>query len=91
MAAQVPKSLQEGVFFKFLKLAELNKLTTEERKRYDADWLSYNDYVGTIAYAKMEGEIKKSIIIAQKLMQEKISIEIISKTTGLPIEEIEKL
>ena len=37
------------------------------------------------------GEINKEKEIAKKLKQENISLEIISKTTGLSIDEIEKL
>ena len=37
------------------------------------------------------GEINKEKEIAKKLKQENISLELISKTTGLSIEEIKKL
>ena len=37
------------------------------------------------------GEINKKKEIAKKLKQENISLELISKTTGLSIEEIKRL
>ena len=41
--------------------------------------------------AKLEGEHKKALDIAGKLKKEGLSIEFITETTGLTIEEIEKL
>ena len=44
-----------------------------------------------IAEGKAEGMTKGRAEIAQGLLKEGISIEVISKTTGLSIEEIERL
>ena len=40
---------------------------------------------------KIEGEKKKSIEIARKMLKEKVPVEIIEKFTELSKEEIEKL
>jgi predicted transposase/invertase (TIGR01784 family) len=55
----------------------------------------YRDLKGVIDTAfeegKLEGQIKRNIEIAKALKSRGISIQIISQTTGLTIEEIEKL
>jgi hypothetical protein len=44
-----------------------------------------------IAEAELKGELKKALNIARELKKEGLAIEFIAKTTGLSIEEIEKL
>lgn len=92
---QVPASLRKGVYFKFFQEAELIKMSKTEREIYDSNWKSYNDYLNTIDFAALEGRkkgrIEERMITAKKLKKEQVSMEIISKVTGLPIPEIEKL
>ncbi|WP_197286277.1 Rpn family recombination-promoting nuclease/putative transposase [Pedobacter sp. PACM 27299] len=88
---QLPVSFQEGVFFRVFQQAELNKMSKAEREIYNSNWKAYNDYENTIEYAAFTGAIKKSISIAKNMIQEHIPIDIICKTTGLPIAELENL
>ena len=46
---------------------------------------------GNIELAKEQGENRKSIEIAKKMLADNISIEKISKFTGVSIDELEKL
>ena len=84
---QLPVSFQEGVFFRVFQQAELNRMSKAERQIYNSNWKAYNDYENTIAYAAF----KKSISIAKNMIQEQIPIDIVCKTTGLPIAELENL
>ena len=81
--------------------------TFDEIKKYvleNIDVLMYYDrdkllregaYDDGLTHGKEEGievgEKKKSLEIAKNLINQKISIDVISKATGLPKEEIKKL
>ncbi|WP_316812550.1 hypothetical protein [Pedobacter heparinus] len=77
----------------------MSKMTKEERELYHSDVKAKSDWNAGIRYAekkakeegKEEGKLEEKIEIAKSLKDEGLSIELISKTTGLPIEEIEKL
>ena len=57
--------------------------------KYKWDNKNLRDY--EVDEAKKEGEHKKALAIAGKLKKEGLSIEFFAETTGLTIEEIEKL
>jgi predicted transposase/invertase (TIGR01784 family) len=95
----IPAILNEPIFQKaFNTLAEAN-LTREQLEQYQKSLLTYWELKGVVDTARDEGHerglaegLQKGIhLIAQKLKQERLSIEIISKVTGLTLEEIEKL
>ncbi len=80
---------------------ELGYLTGEEevrrlaelRDKWESDWNSYMEWVRVDGKeeGKKEGEKAKQEEIAKAMLEEKISIKVIAKTTGLTEEEIEKL
>ena len=93
---EVTKIMEENKDIKEAK-EELNKISMDEALRRQAlnIEMARMDREQYIADAKEEGltqgKKSKSIEIAKALLKEKIDILIISKTTGLTIEEIEKL
>jgi len=82
-----PKKLQEKIFQKLFKEAEIAKLKPEEMKAYEESLKVYRDNYSIIETAKKERDIE----IAQKLKQRGVALDIIVETTGLPKEQIEKL
>ena len=60
-----------------------NALTIRELDEYDRR--------SALSYAEEKGERKKQIEVAKKLLENKIDIDIIIKTTGLTKEEIENI
>jgi len=54
-------------------------------------WDNKNVRDTEVKEAELKGERKKALVIAGKLKKEGLSIEFITETTGLTIEEIEKL
>jgi predicted transposase/invertase (TIGR01784 family) len=58
---------------------------------YDSSLKYRWDNKNVLDYALKEGQHKKAIEIARELKKEGLSIDFIAKTTGLSIEEIEKL
>ncbi|MEY3220552.1 MAG: hypothetical protein RIT27_1909 [Pseudomonadota bacterium] len=98
-----PAKLQEKIFSKFFEQAELANYSDQEYREYEQSLKVYRDLNNVINTAYDEGEtkgfqkgiekgIEKGIrLTAQKLKQEGLSNEMISKVTGLTITEIEQL
>ncbi|SHF14176.1 Rpn family recombination-promoting nuclease/putative transposase [Pedobacter caeni] len=51
---QIPSPLNEGIFKKLFKIAEVSKLTKEQRTLYESNLKAKLDYECTIAWAKKE-------------------------------------
>ena len=73
---------------------EITKAKNEARAEGHAAGLIEGHATGLIegrAEGRAEGELNKSYEIAKNLLKQNISLEIISQTTGLTLEELEKL
>ena len=82
-----PKALQERIFEKLFKTAEIAKFTQKERLEYEDSLKYYRDLRNVIDTAVIE----KVLIIAKQMKKDREPIEKIIKYTGLSKEEIEKL
>src|SRR5574344_443451 len=94
-------------FQKILDLAKASALTDSEKAAYEESEKHYRDYVNTISYAeekgiergieqgraegKAEGKTEEKLAVAKAMKEERISIDVIAKCTGLSIKEIEKM
>jgi len=92
---EIPNILKESVFIKGFEKAEISNYNEDELRRYEESLKVYRDLKGVIDTAfddgKVQGEklgIKKT---AKNMKDLGVSIEIISKSTGLSIEDINKL
>jgi len=86
-----PAQLQESVFTKLFEQAEIANIDDEEYSEYERSLKTYRDLKNSFDTAREEGREEEKITIAEKLKRQNVPPEIISKSTGLPIEEIEKL
>ena len=82
-----PKALQERVFEKLFKIAEIARFNPDERMDYEESVKVYRDLKNSINTAVEENSIK----IAIGLKNDGVPIKLISKNTGLSIKEIENL
>ncbi len=82
-----PKKLQERVFKKLFEAAEIAKFTSKEREAYEESLKYYRDIKNVVDTSKEE----RSIEIAIELKKNNVPIEIISKSTGLSKEKINRL
>src|SRR5574344_449729 len=94
-------------FQKILDLAKASALTDSEKAAYEESEKHYRDYVNTISYAEekgiergrtegleegmAKGLAEGKLAVARAMKEERISIDVIAKCTGLFIKEIEKL
>lgn len=90
-----PKALQERIFEKLFKTAEIAKFSQKERQEYEDSLKYYRDLVNTVDTAEQEGKEKgkreEKIAIAKKCLKKGISFTDIAELTGLSKEEIKML
>jgi predicted transposase/invertase (TIGR01784 family) len=96
----IPKELEEPKeLMEAFEMTNQMSWTKEELDAYEARGIYIQDERGRVEYALVEGEkigIKKgkkenAKETAKKMLDDGLSIETISKYTGLPAEEINKL
>ncbi len=99
----IPEIFKDTVFVHAFEKAEIANFNLEEMLEYEQSLKIYRDYKNTIDTAfeegeekgkiegKIKGKIEGKIEVAQMLKINGVDIEIIAKSTGLSIEEIEKL
>jgi len=102
-----PITLQEKIFEKLFKAAEIAKFSPEEQESYEKSLKYYRDIKNVVDTAKEEGleeglekgrkeglekgRKERNIEIAKAMKQSGVPIEVIAKTTGLSITKIEAL
>ncbi len=84
---RLPEKLKEEIFEKLFEVAEISKFTKEEYISYEDSLKYYRDLKNSLDTAKDE----KAIEIALNLLKNRIDIDIISKSTGLTIDHINRL
>jgi len=96
---ELPPQLQERIFEKIFRIAEIAKMNYEEITEYEESLKHYRDLYSVLETAvteakieaKMEGRMEEKIEIAQKLLNKKMPIEDISEATGLSKEQVKEL
>ena len=86
-----PAGLQERIFMKLFEAAEVAAFSPEERKQYENDMMTENDYWNTIEFARDEGMrkgldegIEKGLVTAAtNLKKMGMEINAIVQATGL--------
>jgi predicted transposase/invertase (TIGR01784 family) len=95
----IPAIFKDEVFIQAFEKAELAKFDQTELESYENSLKIYRDLKGVIDTAfdegklegKLEGRLERDIEIAKALKESGVSPDIISKTTGLSQDEINKL
>jgi len=92
---RIPSKLQEKIFKKAFKIAEIAKYTAEERQKYIDSLKHYLDLKNSFETAEIEGIAKgkkeREIEIVMELIKNGVADNIISISTKLPIEEINEI
>ena len=86
---------RDAIFGRLEELASRGNMSKEERAQYDYEWKIYNDYLNTFNSAekkgRAEGRAEEKLEIAKNMKNMGILTDVIATTTGLSIEEREKL
>ena len=88
---KIPEILQEEIFKKAFKTAEIANLSKDEYKKYIDSLDAYREIKGVTENAIEEGRNSEKIEIAKKMIIEKLPNELIARITKLSIETIVKL
>jgi predicted transposase/invertase (TIGR01784 family) len=88
---QLPKTFQCEAFRKLKEVSDISKLTEDERDAYERTLKHYRDAINVYEGAIETGEARKTISIAKKLKELGATLDMICKSTGLSVEEVEKL
>jgi predicted transposase/invertase (TIGR01784 family) len=87
----IPKELQDDVIAKAFEKAEFVKLPKEEQDKYHRNLKIYRDLLNSYKTAHKTGVQEGIEQVAKKLLQANMPIEFIVETTGLSVDEIERL
>jgi predicted transposase/invertase (TIGR01784 family) len=87
----IPTIIADDVFNQAFEKAELAKFGQAELANYENSLKIYRDLKGVIDTAFDEGKIERNVEVAKKLKELGVNFEIITKSTGLTKEEIERL
>lgn len=100
---QMPFREKYPTFRKLAAIGDLRKLSPEEREMYDEDIKNMRDIYATtmferkmarkegLAEGRAEGQLQQQNTTAQLMLEEGLALELISKCTGLTIDQIKKL
>lgn len=78
----------EVLFSSVIEKAELAKMDTEDRAKYEYDLKMYRNNIANINTAEEEGAIKRATEMARKCLQKGMAITDIAELTGLTEDEI---
>ena len=87
----IPNIFKDEVFSQAFEKAEIAKYSQSELDNYENSLKSYRDLKGVIDTAFDDGKLEGKLETAKSLKLLGIEIEVISKSTGLSIEEIKQL
>ena len=91
--------MQERVFNRLFEAASIARFTPKQLREYEDSVKAYRDIVNAVNTARKEGHEEglekgheeEKIEIARKMKSDGLPDDTISKYTGLPIEEIERI
>ena len=92
---RIPDKIKGKIFEKVFSTAEIANFNSEELKYYEASMNVYRDIKNSVDTAREEGieegEKKKSIIVALKMIEKGMETSLVSEMTGLTEKEIIEL
>lgn len=83
-----PKELQDRIFERFFRAAEIAKMTPEEQQDYRESIMNENDWKNVVEFAEYKGELKGLEKVAKNLVSMGMPPSDIAKATGLSEEQI---
>jgi predicted transposase/invertase (TIGR01784 family) len=97
MLDRLPKEFQCEAFRKLKEVSDLSKLTKEERYAYERSLRHYRDalnvYEGAIETGEArgieKGRAEGKLDVAKSLKKLGVSLDVISESTGIPVQELE--
>ena len=86
-----PEVLQEGVFCRLFEVAEIAQFSRAEQEGYENSLKYYRDLKNVVDTSREEGREERAREIVVSLLQENVSVDLISRTTSLSIVTIQQI
>ena len=86
-----PEVLQEGVFSRLFEVAEIAQFSRAEQEGYENSLKYYRDLKNVVDTSREEGREERAREIVVSLLQENVSVDLISRTTSLSIVTIQQI
>jgi hypothetical protein len=87
----MPWAAQNAVFQRLAEVAEVSKLSKEERIKYDHALKRYRDTLNSMKGAEQKGRAEERADVDRKLKAMGMALSDIAKATGLSETDIEQL
>jgi len=84
---RIPEKLKESIFLKLFETAEIAKFSLQEYQDYESSLKYYRDLKNSLDTAREE----RTIEIVKKGLKEGVTVELLSKMTGLTEKEINEI
>jgi predicted transposase/invertase (TIGR01784 family) len=88
---ELPSQLQGRIFEKIFRVAEIAKMNKQEITEYEDSLKKYRDLYSALATAERKGKMEREVEITLKAIEMGMSIEDLTKLTGLSEEQIKDL
>lgn len=87
----MPNKLRDEIFIKLFNQAKIANLTKREMRAYEESQKAYWDNHSVMESAKKMARQEGILDVARELKRNNVAIELIAKSTGLTLEQIEEL
>ena len=87
----MPWAAQNAVFQRLAEIAEVSRLSKEDRIKYDEALKRYRDTLNAMEGAEQKGRAIACRENASRMKADGMAVELISKYTGLDVETINSL
>ena len=87
----IPDGFKDKIFEQAFEKAEIAKYSETERNEYQQSLKTYRDLKSAFETAFDDGKLEGKLEIAKSLIENGVSIDLIIKTTGLTLEQIQNL
>lgn len=91
MNTAVPFHAEKPIFRKVESIADMALLTRDEREYYNISLNSFRTNLAVMEHEHNAGREERTIEIARSMKNDGMTASMISKYTGLDVEEIERL
>ena len=89
--SNIPWAAQDELYEELSKVSNVAALSQKELEIYEENLRQYRDNLATLEASYLDGKNDRNLEIARNLMALNVSDEIIMRSTGLSLDEVQKI
>jgi predicted transposase/invertase (TIGR01784 family) len=89
--SNIPWAAQDELYEELSKVSNVAALSQKELEIYEENLRQYRDNLATLEASYLDGKNESKLEIARNLMALNVSDEIIMRSTGLSLDEVQKM